>query len=62
MDKPSTRLLHCPYPPIMSKYEVLRVGRSAPFQEIKKAYQTEVLVTHPDKHVGITSDALKNEV
>lgn len=46
----------------MSKYEVLRVSRSASFQEVKRAYQAAALLTHPDKQAASASDVLKKEV
>ncbi|CAM9376714.1 unnamed protein product, partial [Pylaiella littoralis] len=45
----------------MSKYEVLGVTRSAPFQEIKGAYQAAALATHPDKQANLGTDALKKQ-
>lgn len=52
---------HC-CTPRMSKYEVLGVSRSASFQELKSAYQSAALATHPDKHARVVTQALKNEV
>lgn len=45
----------------MNKYEVLGVHKTASYQELKTAYQTAVLQTHPDK-IGSSTNASDTEV